>query len=362
MGMRVAGRGRGGLAGGANRLFDRAIRRARLRRVERGISVIVLRPIVARAAALGADAAALRDALGFDDDTSEDAFIPAERVARCLQQAATKTGEAFPLLLVAGAPVGSFGLLDYLLMASKTLREALARAARFYALASQLVTLHVREEGDDAVVAHRLLPGITRVPALTEFAFAALVERMRLAVPSASLERISFSHHKADPTPFAGYFGCCVQFGADVDEVRFDRAALDAPFATADATTSAFLEAQAERLLRSSAPLDDDDVMARARDLVRATLREGSQPTIEALARKLGRSQRTLQRELLAAKTSHRQLVADVRKERALELLARRDVSLIEVALELGFADQASFQRAFKRWTGRTPGELRRRE
>jgi len=49
-----------------------------------------------------------------------------------------------------------------------------------------------------------------------------------------------------------------------------------------------------------------------------------------------------------------------VHRERALELLERSDRPLKQVAAAVGYADAKSFARAFKAWTGRTPGAVRR--
>jgi AraC-like DNA-binding protein len=68
---------------------------------------------------------------------------------------------------------------------------------------------------------------------------------------------------------------------------------------------------------------------------------------------------RTLQRELRARSKSHRELVDEVRRELALQLLAREETSIMEVAYEVGFARLQAFYRAFARWTGTTPALFR---
>jgi AraC-like DNA-binding protein len=77
------------------------------------------------------------------------------------------------------------------------------------------------------------------------------------------------------------------------------------------------------------------------------------------IARKMKMSVRTLGRRLEDEGTTYRLLLDEVRKELAHSQLVRLDVSIPEVACLLGFSDVTAFHRAFKRWTGQTPGSYR---
>lgn len=95
--------------------------------------------------------------------------------------------------------------------------------------------------------------------------------------------------------------------------------------------------------------------------LVRGILREeklGSEPSSSAVARRLGMSERSLSRRLANEGTSYRVARDEVRCERAIERLHRGD-SIAEIAFDQGFADVPAFHRAFRRWTGRSPGSYR---
>ena len=81
---------------------------------------------------------------------------------------------------------------------------------------------------------------------------------------------------------------------------------------------------------------------------------------IETIAGHLAMTTRTLQNKLKEADTSFRKLQDEVRKLLAIGYLKEGNDSICEIALLLGFADQSAFHHAFKRWTGRTPGEFRR--
>jgi AraC-like DNA-binding protein len=68
-------------------------------------------------------------------------------------------------------------------------------------------------------------------------------------------------------------------------------------------------------------------------------------------------SARTLRRRLEEEGTTMQALLDDLRQELASRYLGERKLTQTEVALELGFADARAFRRAFKRWTGKTPGD-----
>ena len=81
---------------------------------------------------------------------------------------------------------------------------------------------------------------------------------------------------------------------------------------------------------------------------------------MEAVARALHMSVRTLQRRLVASGVTFREVADAVRMQLAEEYLSDRAVSTAEVAFLLGFSDQTAFNRAFRRWTGQSPGRWRR--
>ena len=81
----------------------------------------------------------------------------------------------------------------------------------------------------------------------------------------------------------------------------------------------------------------------------------------EAIARQLHLSTRSLHRHLRDEGASLQGLKDEVRRERAVELLCRTERPVKQVAHAVGFADEKAFARAFKQWTGETPGDLRRR-
>src|SRR5215467_2769480 len=95
------------------------------------------------------------------------------------------------------------------------------------------------------------------------------------------------------------------------------------------------------------------------RQIVTPLLHDGC-PDIRSVATMLGLGARTLQRRLSEEGVTYARVVARVRCAAAQRMLDDPACKVIEVALDLGYSDQAHFARAFVRWTGLTPGDFRR--
>jgi AraC-like DNA-binding protein len=113
----------------------------------------------------------------------------------------------------------------------------------------------------------------------------------------------------------------------------------------------------------STAPTSTEELSFVARG--RAAIRQlvlGGDASVRNVARALNTSGRTLQRRLQQDGTSLQQLISAVRCELAMEMLRNPGQSSNEISDQLGFSAPSAFHRAFKRWTGMTPGQYRRAE
>jgi AraC-like DNA-binding protein len=125
----------------------------------------------------------------------------------------------------------------------------------------------------------------------------------------------------------------------------------------ADAELHALMLHRCQRLLRN--PGDGTTVAQVRAMLVDST---DALPTLDEVARTLGRSARSLSRHLAEEGSSFRELVDATRLARARELLRHSRLPINDIAWRLGYADPSNFNRAFRRWTGRSPGEERNRK
>lgn len=106
---------------------------------------------------------------------------------------------------------------------------------------------------------------------------------------------------------------------------------------------------------------EDASFVARARMVIRELVL-GGDASVRNVAKALNTSGRTLQRRLQHEGTSLQQLISAVRCELAMEMLRSPGQSSNEISDQLGFSAPSAFHRAFKRWTGMTPGQYRRAE
>lgn len=82
-------------------------------------------------------------------------------------------------------------------------------------------------------------------------------------------------------------------------------------------------------------------------------------PTLDEVARRMNCSGRTLQRRLAERHLNYQMLLDHIRQEVAIELLSNTALPITQIAERIGFTDDSTFHRAFKRWTGESPGTYR---
>jgi AraC-like DNA-binding protein len=147
-----------------------------------------------------------------------------------------------------------------------------------------------------------------------------------------------------------------VEQGAGFNGIEVSEGMLATPLRPSPSKLSSLLERYATFVAaegpRESA-LDD-----RIRDVLRRRLPDGA-PSIGIVARALGTSARTLQRRLSDEGLSFQGIIDALRADLARAYVRTGRLSVGEVAMRLGYAQTSAFVRAFRRWTGTTPKQLR---
>ncbi len=112
------------------------------------------------------------------------------------------------------------------------------------------------------------------------------------------------------------------------------------------------------RHTRKQKHLEADETVMQVRELIMS--QPGRPCTTENIARRLDISPRTLRQHLASAGTSFRELRNEIRENFATLYLKDTNVPLESISEKLGFSDQAGFTKAYRSWTGNTPGDVRR--
>jgi len=325
------------------------------------VSAAFLRDVVWFAAARGVSPETLCARAGVDlaSLSAPDGMLPG-RVASALWEVAVEaTADAdLGLALGAAAHPASLGLVAPVLAHAPDLRSAFGKLARYSRLLLSAVALELSLRAARAKLAlrvlspHSYLAGDARQPIECTLA-ASVVLSARLIGRPLPVRAVTLRHARpASVEAHVRVFGVEPRFSAPLDAVEFDASALDAPVLFAAPDELLVHEGRVRAALARNAELGG--ARARAHAAVAELLR-GDAPSMNAVARRLALSSRSLQRALAAEGASFRTVLDDVRKELAVAHLAAPEASIAQVALLLGFSEPRAFHRAFKRWTGATP-------
>jgi AraC-like DNA-binding protein len=317
--------------------------------------------MIAALGACGVDTQSACRAAGLNvAQLGEGARVPTPRVLTLLDDAANRTGDTC-IGLHAAEKVAPSGTLRYLIMASGSLEEGLRRAGGFAGLMISTLRMAVVERGDetylvydvndDAVALHRhaidylLMANLRSIQSMARRAPEPRSVHVRFPDPGDGEEQ--------------GAFGCPVYFGQPEMRLAFRSADLRQAPCGANPLVAAEIEKLSAALLAQAAAVSP--LRVRVVDTMRRLLAHGVRPERAGVARRLGMSERTLQRGLEREGTTFKRERDAVVREAMQVLLADPALTIKSVAFNVGFREGGAFVKAFKRWTGDTPTVWRRR-
>jgi AraC-like DNA-binding protein len=267
---------------------------------------------------------------------------------------------AFGLRLAEEADPRAAGLLFYVMAAANDVGEALALFARYSRIVNEALHVKLVRASEGAVVETGFV-GLSRHGAkqATEFGVALITKALReIAGRKIHPTHVAFIHARDSKLrSFERFFGCPVEFGAPGDQ-----------FAVSHETLALLLVTKDRYLMETLQPVCDE--AARKRSTPVGTLRALVENEVQKLlphgkarrqtiAKALGLSERTLARKLAAEGTNYERAVDQLRQSLAIEYVKDPNASLSQIAWLLGYEEATSFNHAFRRWTGRSPSEVR---
>jgi AraC-like DNA-binding protein len=306
---------------------------------------------------LGADPASVfADAnMGLDDLGQSGNRVPHENLMHLFNVAAQQTNcPHFGLLAGQAWHLSDLGLVGEIMSNSRTVGLALQELVLFQHLNSDVAAAFLLQSGDSVDLGYTFyVPQLEKTSQFYDAVLAAAVNFMReLCGEKWIPAQVLLPHFKPiELEPYRRHFRASLHFDSTICALRFPSKYLRRPVPGAKEDRHRLALRTATEAQRNSFV----DMVSRA---LRTLLLQGAASGTE-VAQSLAMHRRTLNRRLKEHDTTFQQILDTVRFTVAKELLESSGVSLEEIASALGYGDIVSFIRAFKRWTGLTPGAWR---
>ena len=255
---------------------------------------------------------------------------------------------------------GSFAMLVHAVLDCKNLGAALDRSLRFYGLILDDISGALSREGQEATISLReraagAPPRIFGHEVLLMLLHGVACWLVGRRIP---ILRAEFSY--PEPAHSAEYrLMYCTDLTYDKPNTAIVFAAdyLSLPIVQNERSVKDFLRTAPESILVKYK--NGSSLSARIRRRLRQLL-PGEVPDFDQLAAELNMTTATLRRRLHEEGASYQGIKDQLRRDLAISYLSHSDRNVMDIALELGFSERSAFHRAFRKWTGASPGEFRR--
>jgi len=254
---------------------------------------------------------------------------------------------------------GTFSMMCHATITCTNLRRTLLRGAQFFALISDEIEFILDEDDQEArlTVRHHSTTSIDNSHMLVSLALIWIRWACWMIDKKILLTHMNFPF----PRPvFAGeyqeVFPCQHYFNQEDMSVVFHTRYLDMPVAQTPQSLVEFLQDIPVCFLTQYRK--DDSISAQTRGFIMESDPEENL-TLEQVASQLHLTRQTLGRRLKAEGNSFQEIKDSVRRDAAVYQLLRTDTPINDIARQLGFSEPSVFHRAFKKWTGFTPGAFR---
>jgi len=251
--------------------------------------------------------------------------------------------------------VAGFPVLGYSLISAVDLKDGFDRFLRYQRVIGESANINLTFKEGDAHLSFNFFGDDIPISKHTnDMAISATVSMIRLLAGNDwQPKEVHFVRAKPkNEAGFIEFFRCPISFERKHNVIIME---------ATDFTSSQFEESHFDTILLAA---ESENSKQPISDLVAMFLQQHIQDHTldrDKVASALNMSPRSLQRKLATEGTSYQTLIDQVRENKAMEYLSVPNLSLTEVAFLCGFSDPTSFNRAFKRWLGLTPGEYRRR-
>lgn len=256
-------------------------------------------------------------------------------------------------------PYGSFSLMCHSIIHLPTLRSALRRGLRFYELFTGDIHFRIRRHEDRVEVSIRWDdPAVDPLHTSTE-SMMTIIHRLSSWLIDQRIPLIEATFAYPPPAHVEDYhmlFHCPLRFNQPRNSLVFNAGYLNYPLMQNEASLKKFLRATPNSLFVP--PTNAQLLTAQIRAMLGQDFTQEF-PEFEEVAEQLGLTPQTLRRRLKEENSSYQGIKDQVRRDAAIYYLSRPQLGIAEIAHLMGFSEPSTFHRAFKKWTGLTPGEYR---
>lgn len=296
-------------------------------------------------------------------DTEHDRRVPFSRYVALLRESKAACDDAaLPMRFAEAVDPSAFSVVGLLANAAETMAEALEQINRYTRLVAEIDCapegrwLLEQKNGAHWCIDTRRDPG--SCPEITEVTFTQMICGPRRFLPRPHVLEAQVTHK--EPKHRDAYdriWRVPVMFGAARNALRIDPDIYGWSVRQHPRFVFGVLCAHADSLLRE---LDRSKTRRGEVEKILTPILHTGDVGVDAVARRMGVSRQTLWRDLKSEGVTFGQILDDLRRTLALDYLANRRVTVNETAYLVGFSDAAAFSRAFKRWTGTSPGRVGR--
>lgn len=328
------------------------------------VSVSLIRLLVETAAARGVD----REAL-LRDSGIEPAFLqePQNRLSldgynRLHDLALQRSADpALGLHMGETASVAALRVIGYLFMNCRTIEQAVEVFRRYHHIISDCSDPVLTKDGDRATLLYDFPRGSAACNrARAEFGVT-LILRIGQDLLGRELAPLELRFEHPDPGYGDAYRRVFrdtpIVFEAAETAIVMPTAVLEEEHAHSDDSIYRLLSEQADRLLAS---LKESGFAAQVRRMIEEQY-HGIRPDMDTIAQRFHISARSLRRRLREEDTTYSEIADAAVFGIACRRLQDPDLSVQELAYDLGFSEPSAFHRAFRRHVGMTPMQYRLR-
>lgn len=329
--------------------------------------------------AQGFDAATLFQQAGLtppNDEHSDEFQLNAEDFSKLYTCATQMAGdECFGFFGAGHVPAGTFDMLCHYLLPANTLGQALKRAARFY---DWMEHLQHRKANIRSFEPYTVHDGVTEAYFINQSSPASpvFIHQRSIATGMASWHRFLCwligvhipllevhlqGRCQLDEATCERVFNAPVKFQQQANALVFSEQFVNARVAHNSQSLNNFLKLAPYHLVATRERDSNEESLTNRIKNVLGSDFTSKPPGIDQAAVLLNMSSRTLRRVLEREGTSFQRIKDECRLQGAIRLLGENSLSIAQIAEKMGFDEPSAFHRAFKKWTGITPGIYRER-